>query len=511
MKRCAMLAVMVVAFLLWPSLTMVANPQSTAGPRIEVRIDPTQVKTPAEPGRVLVILQKVGAQTSGRMQRGGEPRFGIGSTGAFASSYFGTDMDQFTADKAAVIDDNATPFPVAKLSDVPAGDYIAQAVFHTNRDLNLPNAPGNLYSDAVPIKWNPSSREPVLLTLNKRMADETLPRDTATVKFLKFPSKLLSDFHKRPMFYRFTVILPRDFEKEPNKNYLLCVHIGGFGSRFTQGGFIQPDPRFVQIFTDGAGPYGDPYQVNSANNGPYGDALTQEVIPYVEKAYRCGGDGRRFTTGGSTGGWVSLALQVFYPDYFNGCWSSCPDPVDFRAYELINIYKDPNAYVNQFGFERPSQRNIEGETVMPLRHECQVENVLGRGGNWAVGGKDWCSWNAVFGPRGEHGQPKPLWNPKTGQLDHSVTEHWKKYDLRMVLQDNWSTLGPKLSGKLHVWVGDADDYFLNNAVHHLKAAMDHVDNPKFDGEIIIVPRRGHTSGWSNKQALDLMAQRAAGH
>jgi S-formylglutathione hydrolase FrmB len=267
----------------------------------------------------------------------------------------------------------------------------------------------------------------------------------------------------------------------------------------------------IPIFTDGAGPYGDPYQVNSANNGPFGDALTQEVIPYVEKTYRCGGNAqRRFTTGGSTGGWVSLALQVFYPDYFNGCWSSCPDPVDFRAYELINIYEDKNAYVNQFGFDRPSQRTIEGETVMPVRHECQVENVLGRGGNWAVGGKDWCSWNAVFGPRGEDGQPKPLWDPKTGQIDHSVTEHWKKYDLRMVLQDNWSTLGPKLSGKLHVWVGDADDYFLNNAVHRLKSAMDHVNNPKFDGEIIIVPRQGHTSGWGSKQVLDLMAQRASG-
>src|SRR5207249_2846534 len=125
-------------------------------------------------------------------------------------------------DKVALIDDNATPFPVAKLSDVPAGDYVAQAVFHTNRDLNLPNAPGNLYSDPAPIKWNPTSSQPIQLTLNKRMPDETLPRDTATVKYLKFPSKLLSDFHKRPMYYRLTVFLPPNFEKEAGKNYLLC-------------------------------------------------------------------------------------------------------------------------------------------------------------------------------------------------------------------------------------------------------------------------------------------------
>jgi hypothetical protein len=154
-------------------------------------------------------------------------------------------MDHFTADKVAVIDDSATPFPVAKLSDVPAGDYTAQAVFHTNRDLNLPNAPGNLYSDPVSIKWNPAAREPVLLTLNKRVPDETLPRDTATVKFLKFPSKLLSDFHKRPMFYRLAVFLPPNFGKEPGENYLLCVHIGGFGSRFDQVRLV-PDSHFYR-------------------------------------------------------------------------------------------------------------------------------------------------------------------------------------------------------------------------------------------------------------------------
>jgi S-formylglutathione hydrolase FrmB len=264
----------------------------------------------------------------------------------------------------------------------------------------------------------------------------------------------------------------------------------------------------VQILTDGAGPFGDPYQVNSANNGPYGDALTQELIPHLEKNYRCGGQNRRFTTGGSTGGWVSLALQLYYPEFFNGCWSSCPDSVDFRDYELIDIYSDKNAYVNKFGFERPSQRTINGDTVMTLRHECQVENVIGRAGNWNTGGKDWCSWNATYGPRGADGLPAPLWHPKTGEIDRSVVEAWKKHDLRLVLEGNWPKYGSVLKGKIHVWVGDADDYFLNNAVHRFKAAADRLENPKFDGEITIAPRKGHTSGWNNKQILDLMVKRA---
>lgn len=476
--------------------------------KIEVRIDPSMVKSTAETGRVLVILQKEGDTGGGRRRGGGEPRFGIGGTSKFSSPYFGADMENFTADKVAVIDDQATPFPVEKLSDVPAGDYTAQAVFHTNRDICLPNEFGNLISKPTPIKWDPKSGETVKLTLSERLPDEKLPTDTATVKYLKFPSKLLSDFHKRPMFYRVTVILPTNFEKEADKNYLLCVHIGGFGSRYQGGRGIPPDPRFVQIFPDGAGPYGDPYQVNSASNGPYGDAFTQEVIPHIEKTYRCGGHNRRFTTGGSTGGWVSLALQLYYPDFFNGCWSSCPDSVDFRDYELINIYNDKNAYVNNFGFERPSQRTINGDTVMTVRHETQVENVIGRKGSWHTGGKDWCSWNAVYGPRGADGHPKPLWNAKTGEIDKSVVEDWKKHDLRHVLEKEWPSMGSKLNGKIHVWVGDADDYFLNNAVHRFKAAADRLENPKFNGEIIIAPRRGHTSGWSNKQVLDAMAKRA---
>jgi S-formylglutathione hydrolase FrmB len=475
--------------------------------KIEVRIDPSPVKSPAETGRVLVILQKEGAP-AGRRRGGSEPRFAIGGNGMNASPYFGVDMNEFTTDKVAIIDDTATAMPVNKLSDVPAGNYVAQAVFHTNRDLCLPNEFGNLISKPTPVKWDPKSSEPIKLTLVERLPDEKPPADTATVKFLKFPSKLLSDFHKRPFFYRVAVVLPTNFEKEPNKNYLLSVHIGGFGTRYTGARNMQPDPRFVQILTDGAGPYGDPYQVNSANNGPYGDALTQEVIPHIEKTYRCGGHHRRFTTGGSTGGWVSLALQLYYPDYFNGCWSSCPDPVDFRDYELINIYNDANAYVNGFQFERPSQRTINGDTVMTLRHECQAENVIGRGGKFNTGGKDWSSWNATFGPRGADGLPSLLWDPKTGAINKAVTEEWKKHDLRIVLEKIWPDYGPKLQGKLHVWVGDADDYFLNNAVHRFKAAADKLQSPKFEGEIIIAPRKGHTSGWSNKQIFDLMEKRA---
>ena len=198
----------------------------------------------------------------------------------------------------------------------------------------------------------------------------------------------------------------------------------------------------------------------------------------------------RVLDGVSTGGWVSLALQIFYPDYFNGAWSHCPDPVDFRAFELINVYANENAYVNSFGFERPARRTPEGDVIYTVRHECQMERVLGRGDRWELSGKDWCAWNATFGPRGDDGLPKPLWHPKTGAIDRSVTEHWKKYDLRMVLQNNWKELAPKLKGKIHIYVGDGDDYFLNNAVRLLDTAARQF-NPPFDGEIRFGPAAGH--------------------
>src|SRR5262249_25317387 len=194
------------------------------------------------------------------------------------------------------------------------------------------------------------------------------------------------------------------------------------------------------------------------------------------------------------------------PDCFNGNGSHCPDPVDFRAYELINIYRDENAYINRHGFERPAMRETNGDVVYTVRHECAVEVVLGRGDRWELSGKDWCAWNATFGPRGDDGLPKPLWDGKTGKIDRSVVEHWKQYDLRLVLEKNWATLGPKLQGKIHIYVGDADDYYLNNAVHLLDDFLS-TAKPAHGGKIVFVPGKGHSvSGISERDMLREMAE-----
>ncbi|HYP52668.1 MAG TPA: alpha/beta hydrolase-fold protein, partial [Pyrinomonadaceae bacterium] len=320
------------------------------------------------------------------------------------------------------------------------------------------------------------------------------------------------------------VVLPRDYAKEASRRYPLRVHVGGYGAKYTgvqrltrsgsdfiRAWLADDAPRFILLHLDGDGPFGDPYQVNSDNNGPYGDALTRELIPHVEQRFRAVGQPHaRVLDGGSTGGWVSLALQIFYPDFFNGAWSFCPDGLDCRAFQLINVYEDRNAYVNSHGFERPSARDERGDTKFTVRHEAQMENVLGAGDSWAMSGEQWGAWNAVYGPRGSDGRPRPLWNPRTGEIDRSVGEHWKRYDLRLVLEQNWQTLAPRLRGKLRVWMGDADTYFLNNGVYLLEDFLARAA-PAYEGKITYGPRQPHC--WiplGERELLDEMAARVAG-
>lgn len=469
-----------------------------AGLRFQVKIDPKQVGTRPESGRVLVGIAR--PKETPDFTNYKPPVLPI----------LGADVEGFTAGKAVLLDAASDVFPANALANLPAGEYAVQAVFMTNPDINLPDAPGNRHCDPVTMKLDPAAGGTFTLTLDKSYEEE-VPKETPTNKYLKIPSKLLSDFYGRPMVYRVGVVLPPDMDRNPARRYGLVVDVGGFGTRYTETQKVEPDSRFVQIVPDGAGPLGDPYQVNSANNGPYGDALVKEVIPYVEKAYRCGGNPKaRFTCGISTGGWVSLALQVFYPDFFNGCWSQCPDSVTFERFELIDLYKDGNAYVNSFGFERPSTRTLDGDTVSTVRHEVQLERALGRGGRWELSGRDWACWNAVYGPRGPDRCPVPVWDAKTGKINRSVVDRWKQYDLKLVLEQNWKTLGPKLAGgKVNIWVGEADDFFLNAAVHRFKEAVAALKDPPFDGKILVEVRKPHDyGGWTRKERLDAMAARA---
>jgi photosystem II stability/assembly factor-like uncharacterized protein len=461
----------------------------------------------ASSGRLIVVIAK-----SNRP----EPRTLIGDADADAPVTIARDVSH--AGDIVVVDNKAATFPISTLDSLVPGDYFVQAVLHTNTDLNSPNAPGDRYSDVQAVRIDQDPRGIVRLQLTKTVPAEQIPPEDQYVKYVKIQSQLLTRFYGRAIYLRAGVILPRDYVGETK--FPLRVHIGGYGARYTlvrqlmapnsafrRMWLADNTPRFIFLQLDGDGPYGDPYQVNSDNNGPYGDAITQELIPYVEKTFHgIGQPYARVLDGESTGGWVSLALKIFYPDFFNAVWSSCPDGVDFRGFQIINIYRDKNAYSDDQGRDRPSKRDVKGNVEFTIRHECQMENVMGAGDSWTMSGQQWGAWNATYGPRGKDGRPVPLWDPKTGDIDKSVVDHWKKYDLRMVLEQNWATLGPKLRGKIHISVGDADSYYLNGAVHLLDEFFKKA-NPPVDARISYGPGKGHC--WNSLSEPEMMVEMAA--
>jgi len=489
--------------------------------RFEVRLGRSAIAEPAgsqqppawpRSGRLLVVLGHPGTL---------EPRLALGQTGKNAQPVLGRDVANLAPDDPAVLDAHSAVFPLESLSQLKPGTYAVQALLHTNPDLNFPNAPGDLYSPVTTVRIDPAREGTVRLELSQAVPRETLPVDSELIKYLKIHSQRLSDFHGRPIDLRAGVILPRDYARQPERRYPVRVHIGGYGARFTNvGSMMTPGsgfertwmaddtPRMILIHLDGAGPLGDPYQVDSANHGPFGVAIVRELIPYIEANFRGIGRGdARILDGVSTGGWVALALQIFYPEAFNGAWAFCPDSVDFRSFQLVNIDDDDNAYVNRHGFERPAARDVSGEVRYTMRHECRLENVLGQGDSWALSGGQWGAWNATYGPKGPDGRPVPLWNPTTGAIDHKAAAHWKTYDLRRVLEENWAVLGPKLEGKLHIWVGEADDYFLNNAVHRLDTFLSRA-HPPYKGSITYGPGQGHCwMGISQREMMKQMARR----
>ena len=488
-------------------------------------------------GRVLLFLSKNNTE---------EPRFQT-SDKSSTGFVFGIDINSKQSSET-IVDNKAFGYPVTSIDQIPPGEYYAQALLHkyetfnlkTGHTVNLPmdrgegqrwhSAPGNYYSKVKKISLDPTKRKSVKITLDQIIPEITPPIDTKYVKHIKIESKLLSDFWGRPMHLGAHVLLPEGFDDHPEARYPLMIFHGHFPKDF--GGFrtSSPDPdleqdyserfqlegynrivqeheyqfykdwtskdfpRVVAIEIQHANPYyDDSYAVNSANLGPYGDAITYELIPYIEKQFRCIGEGwSRFLYGGSTGGWEALAAQVFYPDEYNGCYAACPDPIDFRAYCLVNIYKDENAYFSgpkHRKVERPGHRNYLGQVSASLRQMNYRELALGINSR---SGEQWDIWQAVYSPMGPDGYPKPIWDKLTGEIDPEVAVYWKeKYDLRYILKRDWHFLGPKLEGKINIYCGDMDNYYLNNAVYLMEDFLESTKDPHYNGQVDYGDRAEH--------------------
>jgi hypothetical protein len=358
--------------------------------------------------------------------------------------------------------------------------------------------------------------------LDRKIPPIDPPADSRYIRHVRMRSEMLSEFWGRDMYLGAHVLVPEGFDDHPEAEYPLMVFHGHFPSDFSGFRTELPDPdmeceysdrfgldcynqivqqeaydlyrlwsaenfpRFLVVEIQHPTPYyDDSYAVNSESQGPYGDAITYELIPFLEEKFRGLGEGwARFLYGGSTGGWEAAAVQIFYPDEYNGAFAACPDPIDFRSYELVNIYEHPNAYYDEGPFGRvmrPAHRDWLGNVSYTVQDENHKELVLGT--NSRSGGQ-WDIWEATYSPQGRDGYPRRIWDKQTGLIDPDVARYWRdNYDLRHIMQRDWATLGPKLVGKLHIFVGDMDNYYLNNAVYQAAEFLENTTEPYYDGVI----------------------------
>jgi hypothetical protein len=488
-------------------------------------------------GRLLLLLSVDPAK---------EPRFQI-QEGTKSQQVFGIDATDWKGSAPQVFDAKVLGYPRLSLADVPAGTYRVQVLLHKyetfrRKDghvVQLPMdrgegqvwnlAPGNLYSTVREIKFDPADQTSITLALDQSIPPIKPPADTQWVKHERIQSKLLTEFWGRPMYLGAHVLLPKGWAEHPKARYPLMINHGHFPSDFD--GFrpeppdpkLEPDysdrfrlsgynrlqqqlahqfykdwtsdgfPRVLAIEIQHANPYyDDSYAVNSENLGPYADAIQQELIPYIERKYRAIGAGwSRFTYGGSTGGWEALAVQVKYPDFYNGAFAACPDPIDFRAYGTVNIYEDRNAYLVDAPFKQTPRIAMRDHLGRPTATLEEV-NRLVIGANSRSGGQ-WDIWQAVFSPVGADGYPKPIWDKRTGEIDRAVANYWRdNYDLVHIMKRDWEKgLGERLRGKVHLYVGDLDNYYLESAVYLAQEFLESTRNPAFEGVIDYGRRAEH--------------------
>ncbi|HWA93418.1 MAG TPA: alpha/beta hydrolase-fold protein [Terracidiphilus sp.] len=520
-------------------LPMLAGAQS-----FRIRYAPALSASPLD-GRILLCLST---------DPSAEPRNQI-QGGVRTQLIFGQNVDNWQPGQQVTVDSTAWGFPIRSLKDVPEGDYYVQAVlnkyetFHRSdgkvikmhmdqgEGQHWNTSPGNLYSRPVKIHLTHGGT-PAEITLTQVIPPIPDPVDTKYIRHIRIQSAVLTKFWGRPMFIGAAILVPEGFDEHPNAHFPLIIfqdhfvpdfdgfrttppdpnlkpdyserfHLAGYNrieqeedykfyKQWTSPGF----PRVLIMKIQHANPfYDDSYAVDSANVGPYGTAIETELIPAIEKKFRAIPDGwAHFTYGGSTGGWEALAVQVFYPDHYNGAFAACPDPIDFHAYETVNLYDDKNAFYTlgpHMRVAQPAARDYLGHTFITVRDANAYELALG---DHARSGEQYDIWQAVFGPVGPDGYPKPIFDKVTGEIDHSVAEYWRQhYDLEAILERNWATLGPKLEGKIHIYVGSDDTYFLNNAVYRMEDFLKTTKNPPYGGEVTYGPRAEHC--WNGDPSL----------
>lgn len=530
------------------ALAMRSTKSAAAEARFEVSY-PAALDNGPITGRVFVIISKTERV---------EPRLQAGSYQA-SVPFWGLDVEALKPGAGAVIDVGVLGFPLKSLSEIPAGEYYVQALLNVYTQVQRKDghkiwvhmdqwegqqwnrSPGNLVSEVQRVRLDPATGFNVKLSLTKKLPPVVVPPDTEWVKRVKIQSKLLTEFWGHPMYLGATVLLPKGYAQEAKRKYPTIYIQGHFGLgapfgfttqaaanpetaeqrkarlqrsaretayEFSQAWMSDNFPRMAAVTFQHPTPYyDDSYAVNSANNGPYGDALLTELIPYLEKNFRLMAEPQaRVLTGGSTGGWESLALQILHPKFFNGVWSLYPDPVDFRRYQMSNVYEDDNAFEvpasDWAKLVRPLSRDANGQVTLTMREMSQLEEVLG---SKIRSGQQIAAWDAAYGPVGKDGYPRPIWDRLTGKIDREVALYMRDhgYDLRYNLEKNWAKIGPDLVGKIHVYCGDMDNYYLNLAVYMMEDFLKDAQSPRAEA-VFEYGRPMKPHGWQPFTSAELV-------
>ena len=451
------------------------------------------------------------------------------------------DTIEFTVDDEEII---GFPF---ELEELPAREFSVQAFFIKYTKYERSNGstiwgmedmggggdflsnPGNYYSDVQTAQVDVTADQTIQLTLSEmlplpeleegQVAQQGNYEDTEQVKYVKIKSEIMSEFWGSDVYIGANVLLPHNYD--PEKAYPTLYYQGHFpggsaplsygtNEEFTAWWDSGEAPQMVVVtFRDANMFYDTSYSVNSENLGPWGDAIQQELIPYLEETFNLIPESwARLLSGGSTGGWESLAMQVFNPDFYGGTWSLCPDSVTFEHYQVVNLYEDDNAYYTDNGWykvARPGSVGLDGNIKYAMKDENLYEAAVGGLQCQSLG--QWAIWEAVYGPMGEDGYPERVYDPLTGDINKDVVEYWgEHYDLTKYLQANWSEIGEQLVGKIHIRGGDMDAYYLNQAQYVLGDWLETTTDPYYDGYSITFPRKGHTGNITNQELLTEMAE-----
>ena len=508
----------------------------TAAPEIALQVSallPETLATGVTAGRLFIYFAPT-AQS--------EPRFQSNT------SLFGLDTHGVKAGQSLLVPLTTAGAPEQTLRDLAPGDYYVQAVFNVLTEFNradghviwahmdqwegqnFARSPGNLFSTPQKIHIGPEAPTSIVLPLENIIPPIEVPADTAWVKRIKFQSPLLSKFWGHPMYLGATILLPKDYDQHPDVHYPVVYiqnHVSiaapfGFnpavtsegstgssrkrapsgdtgqidkGAGFSEAWQSADFPRMILVTFQHPTPYfDDSYGVNSPNCGPYGDAILQELMPALEARFRMiKAEYARVLTGSSTGGWGSLALQLYYPEVFGGAWAFSPDPVDFRLYYGgVNIYAEENAFLEK------TMPGLEGGATMN-RRSSQRAAVLGT----QEGRFEWWKHTSV----GPDGYPLPVWDLHTGKIDRSVVEAMRtnNFDLREYLSRRWPQIGSKLAGKLHVYAAAVDSFYSNFAVRLLDEFMQTTQNPHDTGSFHYGPPSSR-HGWQPMTNVELLRE-----